>query len=685
MAKKSSAICLFLSFLPGFLNLHAQQNEDTLIFPQFSDTVLLLDEVIVEAFQVSGKLRTIPGSMSVLTGEGLNAGDGTNLDGSLNTLPGITMQTGTYATSRIVIRGMGSRTPYNTNRIRAYLNDIPITGSDGISTPEEIDLLSLGRMEVIKGPASALYGSGLGGIINLYSPSTANNRGRLRAQYGSFDTRKAHFSGSLQGEKRHLWGSVSHLHSDGYRENNHYRRTSLLSTAQWKRQGWSVKSTLLLTSVNAGIPSSLGESQFESNPQAASPNWKAIEGYQQNFKSLAGITLTGSLKESITNRLTLFGRWDDNYEKRPFNNLDDQSFSAGFRNRLNYHRENTEWVLGAEYIVEQYKWKLEQARIRLNENRENRNQFGIYAMLYYRPARKLNISMAGAFNFNRYKLTDLYAINGDQSGRHSFPMVISPRIGINYAPCDRFALYTSAGHGYSLPSPEETLLPEGEVNRDIKPEQGWQFETGTRINLFDNTFRMDGAFYWIELSNLLVTKRLTEDIFTGINAGKTRHMGIELLMHNDFFRYPAFPGKLRSFLSYSRSLNRFMDFTDDSLVFDGNHLPGIPRHSAWMQLDWEPFCLLDIMASLQYSGKQYMTDDNTMIYPGHWLINLKMNLNLRLKKTGTLAFFAGLNNLADTRYASMLVINARGFEGSEPRYYYPGMPRHGFAGIQYLF
>ena len=51
----------------------------------------------------------------------------TNLAATLNTIPGITMQTGTYLTSRIVIRGMGSRTPYNTNRIRSYLNEIPLT------------------------------------------------------------------------------------------------------------------------------------------------------------------------------------------------------------------------------------------------------------------------------------------------------------------------------------------------------------------------------------------------------------------------------------------------------------------------------------------------------------------------------------------------------------------------------
>jgi iron complex outermembrane receptor protein len=135
------------------------------IYTQPADSSILLDAVQVEAYQTSGYLRTIPGGLSILTAETIGLTDGTNLAGTLNSLPGVTVQSGTYTTNRIVIRGMGSRTPYNTNRIRVYLNDIPHTTSDGISTPEEIDLLSLGRMEVSRLHLH-LYVPGLGGSIN---------------------------------------------------------------------------------------------------------------------------------------------------------------------------------------------------------------------------------------------------------------------------------------------------------------------------------------------------------------------------------------------------------------------------------------------------------------------------------------------------------------------------------------
>lgn len=74
------------------------------------------------------------------SGSDIFIGDGNSIENTLHSLPGIYMHNETYATNRIVIRGVESRTPYNTNRIKSYLNYIPITSSDGISSPEDIDL-----------------------------------------------------------------------------------------------------------------------------------------------------------------------------------------------------------------------------------------------------------------------------------------------------------------------------------------------------------------------------------------------------------------------------------------------------------------------------------------------------------------------------------------------------------------
>ena len=83
----------------------------------------------------------------------------------------------TPSTARLTLRGMGSRTPYASNRVKAYFNDVPLTSGDGATIIEDLELSTLQSVEVLKGPASALYGPALGGVIVLRtSPPTYERR-----------------------------------------------------------------------------------------------------------------------------------------------------------------------------------------------------------------------------------------------------------------------------------------------------------------------------------------------------------------------------------------------------------------------------------------------------------------------------------------------------------------------------
>ena len=650
-----------------------------------ADSTIRLDEVIVNAYQVNTRLHQVPGSISLLSGDEIQSGDGNNFARILHSLPGIYMHSGTYATSRIVIRGVGSRTPYNTNRIKSYLNDIPITSSDGISSPEDIDLSGISRMEVIKGPASALYGSGLGGNINLYTPQPDRNSGSTLLQQGSYNTIKAAVGGSLHKNNTSVGGSMSHLRSDGHRENNHFRRTSLLSSGTWRQPAWSLAYTLLLIDMLAQIPSSIGKTLFDTSPASAAANWKAVEGYKEYQRAIAGITLTNRLSDSWSNQLTVFGRWVDSYERRPFNNLQDGTSGGGFRNKLNYHAARFDLLLGMEWISDSYRWELDLEEEMINRNRERRHHGNLFGMAYWRPAAAWNISLGGAVNRINYSLTDQFPDNGDQSGKRHFPLIFSPRLGVNYAPSPQAALYASVGHGFSMPSPEEALLPEGDINRSIKPEQGIQYEAGLRLNLFCHATQLEASLYLIDLNNLLVTKRLTEDIFTGINAGKTRHAGLELMLRQRLFALPSFPGSLLLNANYTYSRNRFIEFTDHEVRYDGHNLPGIPSHITQAGLRWSPVSPLIAEAQFQYIGPQFIDDANTLTQEGYFLAGLKASWQFSTGRTGRLNLFMGVNNLTNTHYASMLTVNAVAFGTAEPRYYYPGMPRHFYAGISWGF
>lgn len=650
-----------------------------------SDSIISLQEVVVNAYQINTRQHQVPGSISVLSGEEIVTADGNNFANTLHAMPGIYMHSGTYATSRIVIRGVGSRTPYNTNRIKAYLNDIPITSSDGISTPEDTELTGIGRMEVIKGPASALYGSGLGGSLHIYTSGAESNKAEALLQYGSFQTMKAAVAGNYHKENSHVGGSLSHLQSDGFRENNRYRRTTLLSSGRWQQQTYTLAYTLMLIDLYAQIPSSVGKTLYETDPRAAAANWKAVEGYKEYQRAIAGVTLTNSISERWDNRLTLFGRWVDSYERRPFNNLDDGTSGGGIRNKLTYHTPTWDALMGFEWVNDTYRWQMDLKEVLINKNKETRNQSNLFGMVYWRPAPAWNISLGGAVNKVRYRLSDQFSANGDQSGKRDFPVIFSPRLGVNYAPSRSMALYASVGHGFSMPSPEETLLPEGDINRELRPEQGMQYEAGVRLNLFDDATQLEATVYRINLTNLLVTKRLTEDIFTGINAGQTRHSGLELMLKQRIFNFQTFPGSLHLNTNYTCSRNRFIDFNDNGEVYDGNKLPGIPSHIAQAGLQWQPSQQLRLDVQCQYVGEQHMNDANSLKNDDYLLVGLRTSYHFPAPKAGSFVLFAGVNNMTNTHYSPMLTVNAVAFGNAEPRYYYPGMPRHQYAGIKWVF
>ena len=679
-----STLVLFLIVF-GISNISAQSDSNNIVYP--IDTVVTLEEVTINAYQTRSSLRSIPGNLSVLTGNAVSAWDANSMATSINSLPGVHMQTGTYATSRIVIRGMGSRTPYNTNRIKFYFNDIPITSSDGVSNPEDINLDMIGRLEIVKGPSSALFGSALGGSINLHTVEIKDAKLITQAQihYGAFNTMKANLQQSIKTENFSLQAHISAINSDGYRENNHMKKRTALFAGNVNLRLLDIEYFFYTTYMNAGIPSSIGRTLFETNPKAAAQNWKEIEGYKRYQKGVGGISLINQFSANWINKLILFGNWNDSYEKRPFNNLDDGSLGGGVRNKLTYHSAKTDIIVGLEWITDEYKWLIDKEDILLNKNKENRNYLNLFGLIYYQPSTKLNISMAAAYNTIRYRLVDQYRDDGDKSGNRNFPSMFSPRIGFSYTPHEIISLYGSIGHGFSLPSPEETLLPEGNINADIKPEEGIQSELGVRLFLFDKKMEIDAALYRIELNNLLVTKRITEDVFTGINAGKTRHSGLEITVRNRLFTFNQFPGQLSSNISYTFSKNRFVDFTSDDTNYDGNLLPGIPDYTAQVSLQWTPVKSMTIDAQVQSVGKQYLNDANSQLESAYYYSNLKLSKMFNAFKNSAFSLYMGVNNLTNSHYASMVIVNATAFGSAESRYYYPGLPRHFYFGLKWGF
>ena len=132
-------------------------------------------------------------------------------------------------------------------------------------------------------------------------------------------------------------------------------------------------------------------------------------------------------------------------------------------------------------------------------------------------------------------------------------------------------------------------------------------------------------------------------------------------------------------------MNEFIEFTDNDIIYNGKKLPGIPSSVAQAGLNWEPIDDLLIQSQFLLVGSQYLNDANTGTSDGYFTIQLKSSYQISIPKLGEIEIFNGINNLTDAPYASMISVNALSVGGNEPRYYYPGLPRHFYGGIKYFF
>ncbi len=643
-----------------------------------------IDEVTVSAPLLNYRSKKVPAGFSVIPSDTLHKSL-TPIE-TIEQSPGVIMQKGAFNTGRITIRGIGSRSPYATTRIRAYLDDIPLTSGDGHTTIEDLEMYNMARTEIVRGPSSALYGSGLGGVIvfhpdhNQHAPLSAE----AMVQKGPFDQTKTLFTSGVRQNRTIVKATGSYTQTTGFRENNDYKRWN---GQVMLRQHWKKHSLFILANyidLFAQIPSSIDLDTYTNTPEKAAGNWLAMEGYEAYQKWLSGATLKSDISGVLSNKLSVYLNHINAYEPRPFNILDDQMRTYGLRNEITWQTNRFELTTGAEMFNEKYRWQL----LEINDgaegemfadNHETRRYTNVFGKMDMRIHQNWNLSAGANVHYLEFNLVDNFEDDENLTNQYSYDPVLSPRLGITGELNNDLTVFASGGHGFSPPSVEETLLPEGDINPDLKPEEGWNFDAGFRGILLDRRLKFDVTAYHTSLKNLLVTKRETEEIFYGINAGKTLHVGLENQL-NTKLTGTSSPVDVRFNLTYTWMNNRFTEFVDDGNDYSGNKLPGIPEHylksallttrgNSHLRFEWNN------------SGAMYLNDGNTRQYEGHHIFNLKASHNWKAGKQSTLKFQAGINNIFDQHYASMVLVNAPSFGGSAPRYYYPGAPRNAYLRL----
>lgn len=663
-----------------------------------------LNEVQVIGFDTNKKLQETAASVALLTGKDFKRTSEVSLQPVLNTVPGVQMDQSSLNDARISIRGGGIRSGFGIRNIKIYVNNIPLTEADGFTRIEGLDVSAVGRAEIIKGPASSIYGAGTGGVINFqlekapYGTSSMEASG-LAGSYGlrrlatTYRTGTDHFNAAI---------TVGHQAYGGYREHNEDERQFFTGSLQFFP---SQKQTLTLllnrSRQESYIPGSLNAEQVAEDPrQASSGNVASQAGRFQTWTRI-GAAHSYKFSDYVENTTSLYTSFYDLDHPLSFAYLRQPYQSYGGRTRFVFDPGinvlPTKFTLGGEFL----NGRMDAKRFVNNEGEEgalilNQEQDNTQYSLFYQSETSLSsqttLTLGLSVNKVRYEVTDF--IDDSLSGIKDFDAELAPRIALAHVFNDKIALRAGISSGFSPPTTSEITDRDGRINRQIQAERGINYEVGARGALLGNRFNYDLTLFSFQMEDQLVPQAVDEGNTIYLNAGETSRKGLEVAL--SYFwsnESAAFVNSARPFISYSYSDFTFEEFrildADGEVQSDysGNDVTGIAPHilSAGIDVDTAPGFYLN--ATYFFKDKTPVTDENDVYNKAYSLLNTMVGFQRKIKNSLKIDVSAGVKNLLNESYSSLVSLNARSFGDAPPAFFNPAPKRNFYSSISvsYLF
>jgi iron complex outermembrane receptor protein len=264
------------------------------------------------------------------------------------------------------------------------------------------------------------------------------------------------------------------------------------------------------------------------------------------------------------------------------------------------------------------------------------------------------------------KSADAYLADGDQTDHRVFDALL-PKLGLLYGlPSVAGQVYANVSRSSEPPLLLElnSLTVPGFI--DLRAQNAWQMELGVRGGA--RGIRWDVAAYDVELRDEILNSNVQPfpgapfTVPTYRNSPRTRHYGLETGLEADL---PV--GVARVAYTYAR-----YRFVEDS-AYDGNEVPGAPRHHLQAQLRYRHRSGLALIPSVEWVPSAYFVDSPNTARNDGWA-TLGLRAEWTFARLGLTAFAAG-QNLTDTRYAASVQVDngaGRSFEPADARSFYAG-------------
>ena len=679
-----AALVLALLALPF---AHAQQDVPT---GQTTLATTTLPVIVVTATRIAQPNFDVPAAVGVVMQDKIAEGaPASSLSQSLARIPGVVAQNRqSYAQdSQISIRGFGSRASFGVRGIRLLVDGIPVSGPDGQGQTDPFDLATAERIEVLRGPFSALYGNAAGGVIQIFTKDgPARPTFGVSTLSGSYGTRIQRLDAGGTAGKLNYVVDATHFQTDGYRQHSAAERNNLRAKFRYDiNQDASL--TLLFNGENqpyAEDPSSLTKRQAREQPSFAVPGvFKFGAGeahrdrqlgavYEQQFGPDDHLHVTGY---GGTRRVVQFLPFPGSSANGGGAVVDLKNRSKGGDVRWTHNfllaATPLDLVAGVEYdhLHELRKGWVNadgvKGDLRRNENNFS-SQAGQYAQVEWKPDR-WRIVVGLRHSQVKFGSDDHYitADDPDDSGKRSFTST-NPVAGVLYKISPHMNVYANYGKGFETPTLSEfAYRPDGQAgfNQQLQPSTSRDYEAGLKGSW--NSTKFDLAVFKIATTNDIIVGVSNDGRDSFTNAGRTQRHGLEVNVQQ------AFSGGFGAYLAYSYLQAHF-----DGGLFGGRRMPGVPQQMVYGELDWQYRPLgFSTALSAQWRDRVYVDNENTDFANSYVVVNY----HLAFKQTvgnWQLNEFAGINNLFDRNYVGAVVVNS-----SNGRFFQPEPGRNFMLGV----
>jgi len=659
--------------------------------------------VVVSGTRIGLSPLETPASVDIVEGAAMRRGQpGINLSEGLAGVPGLQIQNRqNYAQDlQLSSRGFGARSTFGVRGVRLYVDGIPATMPDGQGQTSNIDIGSLDRVEVLRGPYSALYGNSSGGVILAYTEDgAAPSAIGASAWAGGDHTWRygAKASGASGGMDYVL--SLSRMTTDGYRDHSAARKN--LGNAKLGVQlDDASRLTIVANSVDltAQDPLGLTYAQFQDAPRSAdlAAQYDTRKTVRQ---TQGGLVYERHVDGANTLRLMLYYGQRDTTQFQaipPAAQAAPTQAGGVIDLRRRYGGADLRWtselgptqrpltlVGGFSYDTMREARKGYQNYTGDGANRQLGVQGALrrdetntvynadpYLQASWRVAPRWTLDAGLRYSTVAFRSRDHYIApgNGDDSGDARYRRAL-PVAAVRYQPDARTSLYASYGRGFETPTLNELSYRPGGLpglNFGLAPALSDNAEAGLKTDLAGG--QLTAAVFRVSTRDEIVSAGSTGGRATFRNAGRTRRDGVELGWS------AGFAGHGRAQLAYTWLDARYRDDAGGA-IRAGHRIPGIARQSAYAALGWAPPQGWQAGIEGRYLSRLYADDANDAAAPGYVVAALSAGYVKRLGEW-ELSAYARVDNLFDRHYAGSVIVNE-----SNGRYYEPAPGRSVGMGV----